>query len=151
MKKETVILTPVYKNIIYQYHECSNCKEKIYFDEDIYSPCHFKEDIKYCPFCGNEVIRYAKPKYEETPDWSWMDTFRNILNEAERKIEYEIFCRMNKEEKSKLIDKSEFGIEYFGNSTYWNSNANICEIVKETAYRKPHYTYTKKLESEFNK
>lgn len=50
-----VILTPVYKNTSYQYHECSNCKKEIYFEESILTPFHFEENIKYCPFCGGEL------------------------------------------------------------------------------------------------
>ncbi len=146
-----VILTPIYKNMNYQYHECSNCKGKIYFEEDICIPFHFEENIKYCPFCGEKVIRYANPKYVELPNWDWLEKFDKILNETNRKIEYEIFCKMNNEEKRELIDKADFGKNYFGSSLFWYDNAATCAIVKEVALRKPHYSYINKLKKEFEK
>ena len=71
-ESEYVILTPVYKKDNYQYHECSCCKAKIYIQESSFTPFYFKEIIKYCPFCGNRVIRYGNPIFEEEIDWSWL-------------------------------------------------------------------------------
>ena len=142
---EPVILTPIYKGTIYKYHRCSNCEGKIYFEEDYCIPFHFEENIKYCPFCGKEVIRYAKPEYEEKPNWDWMDKFKKVLDEAEDKIMYELFCKMNREERNELIDKTNFGIEYFGSPIFWNDNTNLCRIVKQLAHRKPHYTEINKI------
>lgn len=146
-----VILTPIYSNMSYQYHECSNCKGKTYFKKDICVPFHFEENIKYCPFCGGKVIRYAKPKYVELPNWDWLEKFNKILDETNRRIEYEIFCKMNNEEIRELIDKADFGIEYFGSSLFWYDNTETCSIIKETALRKPHYSYINKLKKEFEK
>ena len=142
---EDVILTPIYKNMVYQYHLCSNCNNKMYFEEDLFVPLRFDEKINFCPYCGKEIIRYAEAKYIEEPNFDWMDKFKNILDYAYRKIEYEIFYKMNKEEQRDLIDKAEFGREYFGSSILWNDNKNVCEIVKEIAHRKPHYSYINKL------
>lgn len=142
---EDVILTPIYNGTIYKYHRCSNCNEKIYLEKDIWNPFYFDEDIKYCPFCGGKIIRYAKPKFEEEPSWDWTDKFKKILDEAENKIIYELFCKMNREERNQLIDKANFGIEYFGSSIFWNDNTSVCRIVKELAHRKPHYTEINKI------
>ena len=109
-----------------------------------------EENIKYCPFCGKKVIRYAKPRYEEQPNFDWMEKFEKILNTANKRIEYEIFCNMGDKEQKELIDKAEFGIEYFGSSLFWHDNTNICRIIKEVAYRKPHYSYIKKIKKEFS-
>lgn len=148
---EDVILTPIYRGITYEYHECSKCRGKIYFEEDICIPFHFEENIKYCPFCGRKVVRYANPKYEELPNWDWMDRFEEILEEANKKIEYEIFCKMNNDERRQLIDKAGFGETYFGSCLYWHDNASVCRIIKEIALRKPHYSYIKKLRSKFER
>lgn len=146
---EDVILTPIYNGTSYKHHECSNCKKEIYFEESILVPFRFEEKIKYCPFCGRKVIRYGKPRYEELPNWDWMDKFKEILDNTDEKIEYEIFCKMNREEQKELIEKAEYGIEYFGSSSDWNDNTNICKIVRDVAYRKPHHSYIKKLENQF--
>lgn len=48
MKEKTandVILTPIYKGEVYKYHECSNCKKEIYFEENIFQPFHFEEEL----------------------------------------------------------------------------------------------------------
>ena len=42
---DEVILTPMYEGEVYKYHECSNCKKEIYFEEDIFQPFHFEENI----------------------------------------------------------------------------------------------------------
>ena len=41
---EEVILTPIYKGEVYKYHECSNCKKEIYFEEDDFDA--FAEKLK---------------------------------------------------------------------------------------------------------
>lgn len=148
--EEAVILTPIYKNTSYQYHVCSNCNSKIYFEESILVPLRFDEKIKFCPYCGKEIIRYAEPKFIEGPDFDWMERFQEILDYADRKIEYEIFCNMDKEQQKELIEKAEFGKEYFGYGICWNDNSRVCDIVKEVAHRKPHYSYINKLKKEFS-
>ncbi len=146
---EDVILTPYYKNTVYQYHECSNCKNKIYFEEDICNPFHFEENIKYCPFCGKKVIRYAKPQYIELPDWTWMKEFTEIIDKTYRFLEYKIHCKMSNEQIRDLIDKAEFGESYFGRDFYPIGNGNICNLISHIAREKLHYTTKNKLEQEF--
>lgn len=147
--EESVILTPIYNDTIYQYHICSNCKSKMYFEEDLFVPLRFKEKIKFCPYCGREILKYEKPKYLEGPDFKWMEKFHEILDFADRKIEYEIFCKMNEEERKEIINKASFGREYFGYKILWNDNSGVCDIVKQIAQRKPHYTYINRLRKEF--
>lgn len=146
---EGTILTPIYKDNIYQHHVCSNCNHELYFEEDLFVPLRFKEKITFCPYCGKEIIRYAEPKFIEGPDFNWIEKFQEILEYADRKMEYEIFCKMDKEQQKELIEKAEFGKEYFGYSILWTDKSNVCEIVKEIAYRKPHYSYINKLKNEF--
>lgn len=146
-----VILTPIYEGLAYQYHQCSNCKGKIYFEEDICNPFHFEEKIKYCPFCGNKVIRYAKPEYIELPNWDWLEEFDEIINKTYRYLEYKIHCKMNREQIQELIDKAEYGEVYFGKDDCLISNGYICNLIHYIAIQKPHYSTINKLKAEFER
>ena len=150
-KTADVILTPIYNEEIYKYHECSNCKKEIYFEEDIFKPFHFKENITYCPFCGGQVIRYAKPQYIKNISWDWLEKYQNVIESMYRQLEYEIHCKLNKEQIRELENKAERGIEYF-KSDKWQfpySNRVTCEIVYKITREKIHYTNKQKLEKEF--
>ncbi len=147
-----VILTPIYKNMSYQHHECSNCKKEIYFEESIFTPFKFEEKIKYCPFCGGNVIRYAEPKYTETPDWNWLEEFNKIIDKTYRFLEYKIHCKMSNEQIRDLIDKAEFGKSYFGEDDFYpTGNGNVCNLISYIASQKLHYSQKNKLEKEFGK
>lgn len=150
---EDSILTPIYKGLHYEYHECSNCKGKTYFEEDICNPFHFEEKIKYCPFCGNKVIRYAEPQYIELPNWDWLKEFREIIDKVYRYLEYKVHCKMDKEQIRELIDKAEYGESYFGKDDYPFplSNGNTCRLLHYIAIQKLHYSITDKLKSEFDR
>lgn len=154
MKERTadgVILTPMYKGEVYKYHECSNCKKEIYFKEDMFQPFHFEENIKYCPFCGKEIIRYAKPKFIEEIKWDWLEEYQSVVEKMYRELEYEIYCKLDKEQIRELRGKAERGIEYFRKDTLpfpYNSRT-ICDIVYEITSSKVHYSEKQKLEKEF--
>ena len=154
MKEKTadgVILTPMYKGEIYKYHECSNCKKEIYFEEDIFQPFHFEENIKYCPFCGKEVIRYSEPKFIVEINWNWLDEYKTVVEKMYKELEYKIYCKLDKEQIDELKEKSERGIEYFGRDK-WSfpySNGTISEIIHQITTTKLHYTEKRKLEKEF--
>ena len=146
---EDVILTPIYKNMFYQYHECSGCKKEIYFEEG-YVPFHFEEKIKYCPYCGHKIIRYAEPKYTEPPNWDWLDEYEDIVEKGYRYLEYKIQCKLNEEERRKLQEKTEFGEEYFGIDSYYpTGKGNVCNLLNYICRQKLHYSTKKKLEQEF--
>ena len=148
---EMVILTPMYKGEVYKYHECSNCKKEIYFEEDMLQPFHFEENIKYCPFCGKKVIRYADPKFIEEISWNWLDEYKTIVEKMYRELEYKIYCKLNKEQIDELEEKVERGIEYFGQDrgSFPYSNGIICEMIHQITRTKVHYTEKRKLEKEF--
>lgn len=151
--EETVVLTPIYKGEIYKYHECSNCKKEIYFKEDIFQPFHFDENIKYCPFCGKAIIRYAKPKFIEEVNWSWLEEFSLVVEKMYRELEYKIHCKLNDEQIKELEEKAERGIEYFKQDK-WSfpySNGTICDIIYQITREKVHYTEKRKLEKEFRR
>lgn len=153
MKKadETVVLTPIYKGEIYKYHECSNCKKEIYFEEDIFQPFHFDENIKYCPFCGKEIIRYAKPKFIEEINWNWLEEFSTVVEKMYRELQYKIHCELNKEQIKELEEKAERGIEFFKQDK-WSfpySKGTICDMIYQITREKVHYTKIQRLEKEF--
>ena len=52
---DEVILTPMYKGEVYKYHECSNCKKEIYFEEDT---CNY-ESIG-CTKCWTNALKKVK-------------------------------------------------------------------------------------------
>lgn len=154
MKEKTtdgVILTPMYKGEVYKYHECSNCKKEIYFEEEIFQPFHFEENIKYCPFCGKEVIRYAKPKFIEQINWDWLDEYRTVVEKMYKELKYKIYCNLDKGQIDELEKKAERGIEYFGLDrwAFPYSNGTICDIIRQITRNKVHYTEKGKLEKEF--
>ena len=146
---ETVVLTPIYKGKIYNYHECSNCKKEIYFKENTFKPFHFEENIKYCPFCGKEIIRYAKPKFIEEINWDWLDEYRFVVKKMYRELEYKIYCKLDKEQIDELAEKAKRGIEYFGKGTFLDSNGTVCDMIYKIASENVHYTKKRKLEKEF--
>lgn len=139
-----VILTPIYEETVYKYHKCSGCNKKIYLEESFLTPFYFKEIINYCPFCGFKIIRYAKPQFEKSINWDWMDKFKKMFNNLEKKIEYELFVNMSENERKEIITKSKIGEVYFPNLS-WNCNSQICKILKETASKELHYSYLKRL------
>jgi len=144
-QKDTTILIPIYNQNNYKYHLCYNCNKKIYIKEDIWKPMYFKEKINYCPYCGSNIIRYAKPIFEEEPNFEWIEKFKKIFDSTEKLIKYELFCKMSEEERKEIIEKARFGIEYFGDGICWNCNTNMCHIVKEIAQQKLHYTEIRKI------
>ena len=148
---EGTILTPIYKDNIYQHHVCSNCNHEMYFEEDLFVPLRFNEKIKYCPYCGKEIIRYAEPKYIEEINWNWLDEYKYVVEKMYRKLEYIIYCKLDKEQIDELEEKSARGIEYFGQDR-WSfpySNGTICDIINQITRTKVNYTEKRKLEKEF--
>ena len=149
---QDIILTPIYKNTIYQYHKCSNCCGKSYFEEYVGTPFYFKEKIKYCPHCGGKVIRYANPQFEELPNWDWLQEYREVIDKAYRFLTYKIHCELNEEQRKNLREKAEFGKKYFGVDRYYpQANGNICEMINSISLNHLHYTTKEKLMKEFKK
>ena len=72
----------------------------------MFLPFHFEENIKYCPFCGRKVIRYAKPKYVEEIDWSWLEEYNEIIEKTYNFLQYKIHCNMTGKQIKELEEKS---------------------------------------------
>lgn len=148
---EVAILIPMYKGERYKYHECSNCKKEIYLEEDIFQPFHFEENIKYCPFCGKEIIRYAEPQFIEEIKWDWLEEYQSVVEKMYRELQYKIYCKLDKEQKRELREKAKRGIEYFRKDTlpFPYNHRTICDIVYEITTSKVLYSEKQKLEKEF--
>ena len=149
-EQESCILTPVYRANNYQYHECSNCKSKIYMEESYLTPFYFKENIKYCPFCGKQIIRYGKPKFEEEIDWTCLDEYRVLFYKLDDYLQYKIHCKMTYNEQQELKNKTKLGKEYFKDRGIgFLSNENICSYLYHIANYNLHHSTKRKLEREF--
>lgn len=142
---EDTILIPIYKNMVYQYHLCSNCNKKVYLEENLFVPLRFNEKIKFCPYCGKEIIRYAEPKYIEEPNFEWLEKYVEIIKNTSERIEYEIYCKNTEDERKKLIEKAKFGIEYFADYNFLYCKKRVCEIITELGINKKHYTELNRL------
>ena len=147
--KNSAILTPIYNETIYKYHLCSNCNNKIYFEENIFRPLYFKELIKFCPYCGEEIIRYAEPKYIVRPDFKWLEKYEEIIKNAYNRLEYEIYCKNDKQQIDELIEKAKFGMEYFGKSELFYGKGNVCEVIESISKSNVHYSYKDKLRRKY--
>lgn len=142
--QETTIYNPVFTNTQYEYHECYECKKNI----NLMKYGKVKQ-IKYCPFCGKEIVRYGTPIFKKLPTFKWLEKYNEILEYADKKLEYEIRCKLTDEQINELIEKCNFGMEYFGSPLFWNDKYNTCKIVKDICYRKIHYTRLKKIREKF--
>ena len=78
-----------------------------------------------------------------------MQEFESIIDKAYRNLEYIIHCKKTEEEKNDLIEKAEFGEEYFGKGYHPLDNGSVCNIVNYIARQKMHYSSKNKLREEF--
>lgn len=105
---EDVIFTPVFEGTRYKYHLCSSCGNQIRIRQDIFSPIQFDgyEDVKYCPMCGNHIIRFEKkPIYEKEINFEPLRPFYEEWERYERRLRWLYYCILHdkKEEIEALI------------------------------------------------
>lgn len=133
----SAIFTPVYKGEHYQGHECSECKERVRFNQ--FSASGFLgTDIKYCPYCADDIIRFSNtPKFEEPLDTSVLEPIEKVIAHSKEKIKWIYWCCFNDEQRAKC--KTIFEIT--------NNYSNIRDIV----FYKPHHTQLTKLKNKFSK
>ena len=106
-----VIFTPVYRDTHYLYHECSECLYHIRNQESVLAPLYFGETFKYCPNCGNPVVRFANlPKFKEDFDRTILKDLIKIDEEYDDKIDY--YCRvtLSQEEFLEIHKKCRFAV-----------------------------------------
>ena len=149
ISEEAVVLQPIYEDTIYQHHLCSNCNKKIYLEENMFVPLRFDEKIKFCPYCGKEIIRYANPNYIKKPNFEWLEKYREILKNASERIEYEIYCKNTEEQRDEILEKAEFGVQYFADFDLLYCEKNVCKIIRKLGRGGIHYSEKNKLRKKF--
>ena len=131
----SAIFTPVYKGEYYEGHECSECKERVKFNR--YSTNAFLgTDIKYCPYCAADIIRFSNtPKFEEPLDTSVLEPITKVITDSKEKIKWIYWCCFTEEQRAKC--KTIFELN--------NSYSDVRDIV----FYKPHHSMIKKLQCKF--
>ena len=113
---EDVIFTPVFKGDKYIYHECSGCEYQVRMKADILTSLYFGERFKFCPNCGNPVIRFANiPKFVEKFNYAIFNEIDSLYNQFKDNLDY--YCRvtLTKEEFEEMIAKCQFAVELYKN------------------------------------
>ena len=152
-EKQMTIMTPVFKGTRYSHHVCSECNGQLEFEQSCYGGVSFyeikgvkSEEVKFCPRCGTEIIRFAdKPIYEDPIDLSPLDVFAELHREYERKARWLYHCFINEEHRQKiealipLIQKDEVSVYYLdalqlarnGRYLYSNNSRTLTKLRKE--------------------
>ena len=100
-----VIFTPVFADTRYLNHRCSECGYELYVGQSIWGGVCFDDTgkIKFCPQCGNRVVRFSdKPIYEAPIDFEPLRVFYNLHEEYERKCRWMYNCVISDERKKKI-------------------------------------------------
>ena len=116
MEKSDVIYTPVYRGDRYLYHECSECNYQVKIDSDAFTHLYFGESFKFCPNCGNAVIRFANiPKFLEDFNYAIFEKLDKLSKEFKDNLDY--YCRviLTKDEFEEIKSKCEFAVELYQN------------------------------------
>lgn len=106
-----VIFTPVFRDTKYLHHICSECSHKITLDQSVWGGVYFgdTQDIKFCPRCGNPVVRFAEKAIFETPiDYEPLRPFYEAHEEYERKCRWLYHCYISEERQEKIVDLMPF-------------------------------------------
>ena len=134
------IFKPVFKGAAYQGHECSECKKRIEFSH-ISALGFYDMDIRYCPYCGKDIVRFDEtPKFEEPLDTSVLEPMREVINEAHDRINWIYWCCFSNEQQNKCKILFEFSSEY-----------PSIRKIKDIVSGKPHHTQITKLNNRFSK
>lgn len=152
-EKQMAIMTPVFVGTRYSHHVCSTCNGQLKFDQSCYGGASFyeikgvkSEEVRFCPRCGTEIIRFAdKPIYEEPIDLSPLNVFAQLYLEYERKSRWLYHCYISEEHRAKvealipLIQKGEVSVYYLnalqlarkGRYLYSNNSRALTKLQKE--------------------
>ena len=112
-----VIFTPVFRDTIYLHHICSECGQKIRLDQSVWGGVYFGDtsEIKFCPHCGNPVVRFAEKAIFETPiDYEPLRPFYEAHEEYERKCRWIYHCYLSGETQVKIQKLMPFAKESNG-------------------------------------
>ena len=149
----TSIMTPVFSGTRYLHHVCSECSGEIKFEQAYNGGTYFYaiscgkcDQVRYCPLCGAEIIRFSdKPIYETPIDLKPLDIFAELRSEYVRKAKWLYHCYISEEHRDKiealepLIKKSEV-------SAYYLEALELAQTAKGWGIS---YQTRKKLRKEF--
>ena len=144
--KNDVVFTPVFRDTKYLHHICSECGHKITLDQSVWGGVYFGDtkDIKFCPHCGNPVIRFAEKAIFETPiDYEPLRPFYEAHEEYERKCRWLYHCYISEERQAKIVDLIPFAKQDSG----WVLIAS--KAVQSATRYTTDWRKIKKLKSEF--
>ena len=141
-----VIFTPVFQSTDYLHHVCSNCGYKLHMCQRFYGGASFysEDEVKFCPSCGKDVIRFSHdPIFEEEINFEPLRPFYDILAEADRRIKYLYFVKLDKTQVEAINELLPFAKDSYG----WVKKA--ADAVQSIKFHKPSWQGLKKLEEEF--
>lgn len=142
-QKSDVIYTPIYRGDRYLYHECSECNYQVRIQGTL-TPIYFGESFKYCPNCGNVVIRFANlPKFVEEFNYAVFEKLDEFSKEFKDKVDY--YCRvtLTKDEFEEMKSKCKFAVEL--NQHGGRNVSTAVRMVAEAFFNKWSHWDTKKL------
>lgn len=99
------IFTPVFNGTIYQHHLCKNCGYKLKVGQSVFGGVSFYDvsDIKFCPKCGESVIRFSQnPIYETKIDFEPLYIFYEEYNRFERKLSWLFYCNLSSDKQKQI-------------------------------------------------
>lgn len=141
---EDVIFTPVFKGDIYIYHECSGCEYQVRMKADILTSLYFGERFKFCPNCGNPVVRFANlPKFVEEFNYAIFNDIESMYEQFKDNLDY--YCRvtLTKEEFEEMVAKCRFAVELHENGGACVSP--VVGMVAKMSLKSWHYSAIQKL------
>lgn len=153
--KQTAIMTPVFDGTRYLHHVCSECKGEIKLTQSSFGTIYFYElelggkckNIKFCPLCGSEIIRFSdKAIYEKPLDLTPLDIFGDLHREYERKAKWLYHCYISDKHRDQ-IDALVSLIEKGDVSVYYQDAIDLAK--KGDGYFKASSTALRKLRKEF--
>ena len=112
-----VIFTPVFSGTDYLHHVCSECTHEIHLEQNVFGGVYFGEtnDIKFCPHCGNPVVRFSKePVFVKELDFRPLNPFWQLRNEYERKCRWMYFYHISEERREKIAELLPFATKNSG-------------------------------------
>ena len=141
-----VIFTPVFKGDRYLYHECSECEYQVKIKADIFAPLYFGETFKFCPNCGNPVVRFANlPKFVEEFNYAIFNEINALYQHFRDNLDFYCRIKLTKEELEELIAKCQFAIELHENGGQPVSPA-VSIVAKMTTKGWNHWNAKKLIE-----
>lgn len=139
---ESVIITPKYYGRRYDGHFCSGCGNSFIVDVDYYfHDITFAntDNMKFCPFCGKPIIRFAEPEFIEPIDFSLLEPLEDWFRAKTEELNYLLYCKHTEEQRDEIEALLSFR----------NCKGIIHKMIGEEIGYKLHYTTIRKLKSKY--